>query len=143
MQMQNTIYKEQREKAEEIYDLLCNQHKLLITFVSSPQWGKTGVAIHLMYMMTTKEDPKYIPQNIYIISGMSDTEWKSQTKERVLPIFKNQVFHRNDLKKMCGGLKDKQNVLLIVDECHFVVRFWTDKLLFWWVIDFWRWITLM
>lgn len=113
------IHNEQREKAEEIFNLLEYESKLLITFVSSPQWGKTGVAVHLMYMMTTKEVNHLPPQNIFLLSGMSDKEWKAQTKERVLPCFKNQVFHRNDLNKMCALLKDKQNVLIIIDECHF------------------------
>jgi len=109
----HTIHTEQREKAEEIFHLLEYESKLLITFVSSPQWGKTGVAVHLMYMMDLP------PQNIFLISGMSDKQWKAQTKERVLPCFKNQVFHRNDLVKMSALLKDKQNVLIIIDECHF------------------------
>lgn len=121
--IQTSIYKEQREKAEEIYELFAclqskqsmqgNQsNKLLVTFVSSPQWGKTGVAIHLMYMMSISHTP-------YILSGMSDKEWKTQTQARVLPSFKNHVFHRNDLTKMCADLKNKQNILLIIDECHY------------------------
>ena len=93
----------------------------LVTLVASPQWGKTGVALDVIYTLTTHPDDDLVvhPDNVFIITGMSDKDWVAQTKARVLPRFKDRVFHRNDVPKLIEAMKGKQNVLVYNDECHF------------------------
>ena len=53
--------------------------------------------------------------NIYIITGLSSCEWKRQTQDRIPKSIK--IFHRNDLlTKFVPDIKDKKNVLIIIDE---------------------------
>ena len=114
------VYDNQKEKAVQIYEMFMSGVSL-VTLVTSPQWGKTGVALELMKLMTTHPDDAIMthPDNVFIITGMSDKDWRAQTKERVLPCFQNRVFHRNDMHKIIAELAHKRDVLIIIDECHF------------------------
>jgi hypothetical protein len=59
------------------------------------------------------------PNNIYIITGLSCVEWKQQTKNRLPSKLSKNVFHRADLPKdFIKDLRDKKNVIIIIDECH-------------------------
>lgn len=113
-------YSSQKEKAIEVYAAFMSGVSL-VTLVTSPQWGKTGVAMYLMYMMTTHNDDTKMthPDNVFIITGMSDKDWRKQTKERMLDCFKDRVYHRNDMHKMIAEVSNKQDVLIIIDECHY------------------------
>lgn len=108
------IYPTQARKAAEI----CAAFKTgvsLVTLVASPQWGKTGVAVDVMYRMTV--DGSTHPENVFMVTGMSDKDWVAQTQMRVLPIFRDRVVHRNRIKKMSlHGLRD---ALIVIDECHY------------------------
>ena len=119
---QNKIYvhTNQIQKAEEIVDAF-HSHISLVVFIASPQWGKTGVTIHAMYLMTThiNESLMIHPEHVFIITGMSDKDWEVQMKSRMLPSFKERVYHRNNLKKMIDTLKTSRDCLIIIDECHY------------------------
>jgi hypothetical protein len=57
------------------------------------------------------------PTNIYIISGLSSTDWKTQTIERFPEIINNNIFHRNNLEEFKIKLQqDPRNALIIMDE---------------------------
>jgi hypothetical protein len=114
------VHDSQKEKAIEIYKAFLNGVSL-VTLIASPQWGKTGVSLYLMYMMTTHTDDDTMthPDNVFIITGMSDKDWRSQTKERMPNCFKNRVYHRNDLHKIIADVCNKRDILIIIDECHF------------------------
>lgn len=114
------VYDNQKEKALEIFNSFM-QGVSLVTLVASPQLGKTGCANMLMYMMTTHNDDNLAIhyQNVFIITGMSDKDWRQQTKERMLECFKERVYHRNDMHKLVTNIRDKRDILIIIDECHF------------------------
>lgn len=114
------VHDSQREKAVEICGAFIGGLSL-VTFVAPMQWGKTGVAMSVMYMMTTHTDDKVMihPDNVFILSGMSDTDWRQQTKGRMLSCFRDRVYHRNDMHKIISEIANKKDALLVVDECHF------------------------
>lgn len=114
------VYQNQKEKAIDIYSAFMLGVSL-VTLVTSPQWGKTGVAMYLMYIMTTHNDDSKMthPDNVFLITGMSDKDWRKQTKERMLDCFKDRVYHRNDMHKMIAEVANKKDVLIIIDECHY------------------------
>lgn len=114
------VYENQMEKAIEIQSAFVDG-ALLVMFIASPQYGKTGCAQYLMYLMTTHSDDATMvhPDNVYIITGMSDKDWREQTKARMLPMFRERVYHRNDLYKITDEIKNKKGCLIVVDECHF------------------------
>ena len=113
------VFKDQRRVAKQIVNLF--QKKNLITLCAPPQWGKTGVSLVVSYKMGKK---KINPKKIFYLTGMSDRSWINQTRERVLPIWKKNVYHRNTLHKLKDRIlelketKQNCNMLFIIDECH-------------------------
>ena len=102
--------------------------KTLITLCAPPQWGKTGVSLYVSYKLSLQKI-----QHVFYLTGMSDKTWVDQTKERVLSIWKDNIYHRNTLhrfKNRLFDLKGKQNdknILIIIDECHIANK--TDNML--------------
>ena len=66
------IYDEQSKYASDIFAFKRNIH--LSTFVAPVQWGKTGVIISLIHKRCMDDDIFINPNNILIITGMSDNE---------------------------------------------------------------------
>ncbi len=62
------------------------------------------------------------PRNVFFITAMSDRNWLLQTKERVLPMWRENVYHRNTLHHLEHRLKNEKNILIIIDECHLANR---------------------
>lgn len=110
------VFEDQKIVGKKIVKLF--KKKVLVTLCAPPQWGKTGVSLFVSYHMSLK---KTNPENVFFITGMSDRSWISQTKERVLPCWRSNVFHRNTLHKLkekINDMKYKKDILIIVDECH-------------------------
>lgn len=115
------VYANQKVKALEIQSCFASENISHVTLVASPQWGKTGVALYVMYLMTTLPcDTAMIhPDNTFILSGMSDKDWLGQTKKRMPRIFRDRVFHRNNLHTMIEQLTTVRDAIIVLDECHF------------------------
>ena len=115
------VYRSQEEMSFKITDFLLS-NGLIVTLCASPQWGKTGVALHVAYTLCTFIDYKKIIIYIivFILSGMNDNDWKIQTKDRMLDCWKDNVYHRGNLKKFFKKIskKDLTDCLIIIDECH-------------------------
>ncbi len=120
------IFPEQKYVGQQIVKSL--QKKILVTLCAPPQWGKTGVSLFVSYKMSLHNI-----RNVFYLTGMSDKTWIEQTKDRLLPSWKENVYHRNtlhtfldNLEKMKEERKDK-NILIIIDECHIANK--SDNLL--------------
>jgi hypothetical protein len=113
------VFKDQKRVGSQIVDLL--KKKVIVTLCAPPQWGKTGVSLYVAYKLSLK---KINPENVFFITAMSDLSWLNQTRERVLPMWSKNVFHRNTLHKLKDRIfhlreeKKDKNILIIVDECH-------------------------
>lgn len=109
------VFSDQQKYAGEIYNNLKNDC-YINNFVAPLQWGKTGVFIHLIHLCCTKKDIFINPNNVHVISGMNDNEWKSQTQERLLPYFRSNVHHLHDISKL--DLSHIEDSIIIIDECQ-------------------------
>nr|QBK87654.1 MAG: hypothetical protein LCMAC201_05670 [Marseillevirus LCMAC201] len=120
-QNQTFISYEQDQLASKIVSKFMDEDKKLITLIAEPQWGKTGVFILIAYYLCTHPDTEKIvdADQVYIITGLSDTGWVVQTKERLLPQFKENVYHRGRIKAVISKLATAKNALIIIDECHY------------------------
>ena len=110
------VYEEQEKVGREIVQMF--DKRVLVTLCAPPQWGKTGVSLYVSYHMCLKGINS---ENVFFITGMSDRSWLDQTRERVLPCWRKNVYHRNTLHKMKEKIEDlekKKDILIIVDECH-------------------------
>lgn len=110
------FHKPQKEVSEEIISLF--RSKVLVTLCAPPQWGKTGVSLYTSFKMC--RDMNIDADSVYFITAMSDRSWVEQTRERILPMWRKNVFHRNTLNRFQKTLtkKIKKNILIIIDECH-------------------------
>ncbi len=114
------IYPNQKEAAEQIAKDFFENNKKAISLIALPQIGKTGTFLYVAYLMATYNSDKVLKsENIFIITGMSDKEWENQTKNDMLPQFKNNVFHHGKLENFKNNFMSKKGKkLLIIDESH-------------------------
>ena len=110
------IYDEQSKYASDILSAF-KRNIHLSTFVAPVQWGKTGVIISLIQKCCMDDDIFINPNNILIITGMSDNEWKKQTKDRLINELQPSVHHLHGIINMSFD-DDFRNALIIIDECQ-------------------------
>ena len=83
------IYDNQEECARDILYKFKNRKIISIMVIGLTQSGKTGTMISCIKHYVSKN---MIPiDNIYIITGLSSNEWKSQTKDRMPSYIVNRV----------------------------------------------------
>jgi hypothetical protein len=120
------IYQNQKETAQNIINELFINNKKAVSLIALPQVGKTGTFLYTAYLASTIDDNVKIipPDNIFIITGMSDREWQKQTENDMIDSFRKNVFHHGKLSKFGKKIKEKegQNILIIIDECHIATR---------------------
>lgn len=116
------VYDNQKEVAFEIVNCFMNETVHLAVLIAEMQVGKTGACLETAYRMCTHiDDDKVIDKsNVFIITGLSDKEWKEQTKMSMIRSFEDNVFHRGNFKDKSFILKltNAHNMLLIIDESH-------------------------
>lgn len=118
------VHEPQKEVGKQIISSFSKND--LVTLCAPPQWGKTGVSLFVSYMMAKNRGIN--PNNVFFITAMSDRSWLLQTKERILPMWRDNVFHRNTLhhlEDIVDRLKRKgedKDILIIIDECHIANR---------------------
>ena len=120
------VYENQKVAAVEICQELFEKGKTVVTLIAEPQVGKTGTFLETAFLVCTHASDAHIvdPNNVFIITGMSDTDWQKQTKNDMLDPFRNRVYHRGRLNTkdrqdgFYTNLANAKNALLIFDECH-------------------------
>ena len=112
------VFNNQKEAACEIFDHFYDGI-MAVTLLALPQVGKTGVMLWIAYLMTTMDDDDFVinPKNVYIISGMNDIDWQTQTKDSFPVALNEHVYTRSDFNKIIT-LNSLENALIIIDECH-------------------------
>ena len=115
------ISSEQDELARKIIAKFMDEQKRLVTLIAEFQWGKTGTILTIAYYLCTHPNDENLvdADQVYIITGLSDTEWEVQTKERLLPQFEKNVYHRGRINEVIPKLANASNALVIIDECHY------------------------
>lgn len=96
--------------------------------IAPTQSGKTGSMLATIHELTrddyqTKNDIRTPVSNIFIFTGHSSKEWVEQTKKRFPDCLKQNIFHRNQLKRFVARTKNIKNALIIIDECHIANKF--------------------
>ena len=120
-----TTYENQKNCSENIVDtFLTNQNIISIMVLALTQSGKTGLIVEIInsFYNTTNPVPK---ENIFIITGLSDCDWKKQTAERVPSCLRERVYHRNNLlgkRGFVSEIKNKKNILIIIDELQIAAK---------------------
>ncbi len=116
-----TIFTNQLLAAKAIYNTFLNRKNVITIGCGKTQSGKTGTMLAVIreFAFCTMEP---VPiSNIFIISGLSSKEWRSQTQSRVPECLRERVYARGDLKKKMN-LENKQNVLIVMDETQIAAK---------------------
>ena len=119
------IYPEQEHEGLRIFTAFLASYVNVVTFVAPMQWGKTGAILDTAYRLiepVQKDGASYChihPENVFVITGMSDNEWREQTKNRFPKQWAKNIVHRGNLKKIDERMKTIENALIVIDECHF------------------------
>ena len=111
----NILYPNQVDCGKRIKSIFNSRSHVNCLVYGMTQTGKTGCMTALIqhYILAYN-----IPiDNIYIITGLSDKEWKKDTKNRLPDAINARVFHRANLSKtFLKDIQEKQNTLIIMDE---------------------------
>ena len=114
-------YPNQKEAAFEAIGAF-DSGKQVVCLIAQPGTGKTGASLEITYRMGTHpSDDKIIDLNNNImLCGMNDKGWKTQMKENMLPLLKDNIYHRGELKQkpVTKKLQELENGLIGIDECH-------------------------
>lgn len=111
----NIIHENQKTCGKAVRNIFNNKSIINCLVYGMTQTGKTGCMTALIqYYILSNNIPI---DNIYIITGLSDKEWKKDTIERMPDSIKKRICHRaNLLKTFFRDIREKQNSLIIMDE---------------------------
>ena len=108
------IYDNQTAIAIDVANSFRNKRIINVMVLAKTQSGKTGSMCATIKEYLEDEDNSIPIENIYIITGHSSVEWKSQTIDRMPDCLHVRVYHRAELPTTFSlELKEKKNVLII------------------------------
>jgi hypothetical protein len=114
------IFPNQEKCGKDIYEIFKNKKIINILAVAKTQSGKTGGMIETInYYINNK---LISLDNFYIITGLSDKSWISQTKDRIPECLHDRIYHRNTLKEFKEDIEHKKNVLIFMDEIQIAAK---------------------
>lgn len=121
---QSEIFDNQLMTALKICRAFQKSHVSLVMTVAPTQSGKTGTMLGLMkalYSFPDYSPPN--PDNIWVITGLSDCSWKSQTTARMPKFLHSHVLHRQDLVgEFQETIKTMRDALIIIDEAQIACK---------------------
>jgi hypothetical protein len=125
---ENATFENQRQFGRQIADAFDDMGIVNVLALAPTQSGKTGSMIAAIHELTrsdshTINDVSTPISNIFIFTSHSSKDWVEQTKRRFPDCFKDNIFHRNHLKRFIKRVKGLRNVLIIFDECHIAINF--------------------
>ncbi len=116
----NIIYENQKICGKNVRNIFNNKSIINCLVYGMTQTGKTGCMTALIkYYILSNNIPI---DNIYIITGLSDKEWKKDTKDRMPDSINSRVFHRGNIKKFKEDIATKINSLIIMDEIQIACK---------------------
>lgn len=106
-----------------------NTNKVWIHLAAPMQSGKTGVMVTLTRLvMQHFRELRVSPDRMFVFTGMSDNDWRKQTKSRFPAHVRNNIYHRSGVARICAALRrlrgndNLRDVLLFIDESHIATK---------------------
>jgi hypothetical protein len=116
------IYNNQEQIAYKIVGAFKDRKIINIMVLSKTQSGKTGSMLATIKLYL-QDSSNLIPlEHIFIITGLSSVEWIEQTKERMPECLRDNIIHRDKLGTFVDKIKDKKNILIIMDEIQVAAK---------------------
>lgn len=119
-------YANTMETSMELIAGLYDQDLSVELLIAPTQFGKTSTVFWTAYnLMTHSSDMYFVPYPfVFIMTGLNSNSWKEQTRDRVLPCMKENVWHNKDLckpenaRRLKEAVMSEYNTLIIIDEVH-------------------------
>lgn len=110
------IFDNQKQDANRVVNEFKNNDRRVVSITKKTKVGMDGLMIEIAYQMTTHPDDNFVvdPKNVRFLTGMSNTAWQTDMKEKIPSVFTKNVFHHGQLKR--ADLSDLRNALIIIDE---------------------------
>jgi hypothetical protein len=119
----------QKLAALRCFRYLYQNNSIWVHLAAPMQSGKTGVMVALTRLvMAHYRDLQIGPERMFVFTGMSDNDWRTQTRSRFPTHVRKNVYHRSGVKKICTELSrlrgegTLRNVLLFIDESHIATK---------------------
>jgi hypothetical protein len=108
------IYENQKEDSQKIITEF-KRGARVVSVQKRTKVGADGLMICVVVDMGMEERNLFIdPENVRIITGMSNCEWEKGMIEKCPSCYKDKIFHHGQLPK--ANLKNLKNALIIIDE---------------------------
>lgn len=113
---QEFIFDNQKQDANRVIVEFYKNDRRVVSITKKTKVGMDGLMIEIAYQMTTHPDDNFVvdPKNVRFLTGMSNTAWQTDMKEKIPSVFTKNVFHHGQLKR--ADLSDLRNALIIIDE---------------------------
>ena len=110
------IFPNQIEDANNIVDKFYKNNRRVVSIQKKTKVGADGLTIEIAKLFTTHIDYKFVvnPNNVRILTGMSNAGWEKDMIDKAPTCFKDKIFHHGKLLK--AELLDIRNGLFIIDE---------------------------
>jgi hypothetical protein len=110
------IYQNQKEDALAIVDKFYKNNRRVISIQKKTKVGADGLMIEIAKLLTTHSDDDFVvnPNNVRILTGMSNAGWEKDMKDKAPSCFKEKIFHHGKLSR--SELCNINNGLFIIDE---------------------------
>lgn len=110
------IYPNQIEDANKIVEMFHKNNRRVISIQKKTKVGADGLMIEIAKLLTTHIDDKFVvdPENVRIITGMSNAGWEKDMIDKAPICFKDKIFHHGKLSR--ADLTKMSNSLIIIDE---------------------------
>ena len=117
MATEEYIFPNQMEDANNIAEIFYQNEKIrAISILKKTKVGADGLMLETAKLMTTHSDDEFVisPENVRMITGMSNTAWEKDMIEKAPTCFKDNIFHHAQLKK--EELSKMRNCVIFADE---------------------------
>jgi hypothetical protein len=110
------IFPNQMEDAMNIANIFYEKGRRVVSVQKKTKVGADGLMIAIAYLLATHSNDRFVvnPDNIRIITGMSNASWEADMIKKAPSIFKDKIFHHGKLPRAI--LSSLRNGLLIIDE---------------------------
>ena len=111
------IFPNQDLDAQKVVELMYGGDECrVISIQKKTKVGADGLMIKIAVLLTTHSEDNFVinPNNVRIITGMSNAGWEKDMIDKAPECFKDKIFHHGKLKR--SDLTNLQNGLIIIDE---------------------------
>jgi len=110
------IYENQASDSSKIVNEFYKNKRRVVSIVKKTKVGMDGLILKLVVDMTTHSDDDFVvdPDNVRIITGMSNIMWERDMKDKAPSCFRDNIFHHGQLQNT--SMSGLRNGLVIVDE---------------------------